>query len=77
MLRCLVCDNEIAEDRIKAFLKITNGNELPATCEQHAKPLECVGYTIYGHKTAGDVVFLINPTSEQKRQMERAYRRAR
>jgi len=75
MNRCVVCNEPIDPCRIMAVLNLT-GNP-PDTCLAHSTKSRPVGYTVYGHKTAGDVVFLQNPTPEQKRIMRREYRRSR
>jgi hypothetical protein len=75
MLRCTVCDEPISEDRIMVYLSVAK--KLPETCIKHAPTCKPVGFVVYGHKTAGDVMFHPNPTQEQVRQMKRAYARGR
>jgi hypothetical protein len=47
------------------------------TCIAHASTSKKVGYMVYGHKTAGEVVILDGQNKEHVRQAERAYRRDR
>lgn len=47
------------------------------TCIKHASNSKKVGFMVYGHKTAGEVVILDGKNSEHVRQAERTYRRER
>jgi hypothetical protein len=62
------CGQEIPEERIEMGFN---------TCIAHASASKKVGYMVYGHKTAGEVVILDGQNKEHVRQAERAYRRDR
>jgi len=66
---CEVCKKQIPEERLEA---------LPDTwrCVKCSNETKTQGVVEYGHKTAG-VILILPKDSEQRRQVLRAYRRAR
>jgi len=69
-MKCFDCGNEIPEMRMKAM----PDTEYCVKCtDKHTEPV--VGRMIYGHKTAGEVVFARG--KENVRRLNREYTRAR
>ena len=69
-MKCFDCGNEIPEMRMKAM----PDTEYRVKCaDKHTEPV--VGRMIYGHKTAGEVVFARG--KENVRRLNREYTRAR
>lgn len=48
-----------------------------ATCIEHSNAKKPVGFMVYGHKTAGEIVIVNKDDEETLRQAQRAYRRSR
>lgn len=69
-MNCSQCNREIPTERLE-ILPNTN------TCAACSTEQRRVGFLVYGHKTAGEVVMVDGGNREAVRQAERAYRRAR
>lgn len=74
-LACEKCGSVIAPKRIEAILATTGS--LPTTCVRCAKPARLKGFSIYGHKTAGEVVVIDPSNKDLLRRATREYRRSR
>jgi len=64
------CGSEIPAER----LEILPDTQVCADCSTEQRR---VGFLVYGHKTAGEVVMVDGADKEAVRQAERAYRRSR
>ena len=70
MKKCKTCDNEIPQARIEALPNTD-------TCVEHSEETPYVGYNVYYHKTAPEVIKTKAKNTEAIRQMRRAYKRSR
>jgi hypothetical protein len=69
-MTCSSCGNEIPPERLEVLPHTK-------TCAACSTEQRRVGFLVYGHKTAGEVVMVDGGNREAVRQAERAYRRAR
>ena len=69
-MKCSHCNAQITPAR----LEILPDTKTCAACSTEQRR---VGFLVYGHKTAGEVVMVDGGNREAVRQAERAYRRAR
>ena len=69
-MKCSHCNAQITPAR----LEILPDTKTCALCSTEQRR---VGFLVYGHKTAGEVVIIDGGNREAVRQAERAYRRAR
>jgi hypothetical protein len=77
-MKCIECQDEIPEERIE----ILNAKNWPIRCVKCSKVQPKMGFLIYSHKTAGEIVVIPNNSDgthneESIRQGNRAYHRAR
>ena len=69
-MKCFDCGNEIPEMRMNA---VPDTEYCVKCADKHTEPV--VGRMIYGHKTAGEIVFARG--KENVRRLNREYTRAR
>ena len=69
-MTCTGCGCQIPQIRLDAIPGVQ-------TCVKCSDEPKRVGFMVYGHKTAGEVLTVDPRNSEALRQAQRAYRRAR
>jgi len=70
MRKCEECGIEIPKERLEALPDTT-------TCVKHSNVKGKVGFMVYGHKTAPEVMFVEGDDEEGLRQAKRADQRGR